>query len=127
MCGSGANGEGHETPTDSAKANGGKREAWLTGGGDRKRRASFIILRLSSHTYTIMYPVFVSPPPPSDTVNVVASDHRPFTTKQKAMGKEDFTKIPHGVSGVQDRMAVLWERGVVCDGGRLPTSRLLQA
>lgn len=51
--------------------------------------------------------------PLSDTVNVVASDHRPFTTKQKAMGKEDFTKIPHGVSGVQDRMAVIWERGVV--------------
>lgn len=54
------------------------------------------------------------PPLPSDTLNVVASDHRPFTTKQKAMGKEDFTKIPHGVSGVQDRMAVIWERGVVC-------------
>lgn len=29
------------------------------------------------------------------------------------MGKEDFTKIPHGVSGVQDRMSVVWERGVV--------------
>lgn len=29
------------------------------------------------------------------------------------MGKEDFTKIPHGVSGVQDRMSVIWERGVV--------------
>lgn len=52
----------------------------------------------------------------SDTLNIVASDHRPFTTKQKAMGKEDFTKIPHGVSGVQDRMSVIWERGVVCSG-----------
>ena len=51
---------------------------------------------------------------PSDTLNIVASDHRPFTTKQKAMGKEDFTKIPHGVTGVQDRMSVIWERGVVC-------------
>ncbi|KAJ8355494.1 hypothetical protein SKAU_G00182880 [Synaphobranchus kaupii] len=47
-----------------------------------------------------------------DTLNVVASDHRPFTTKQKAMGKEDFTKIPHGVPGIQDRMSVIWERGV---------------
>lgn len=59
---------------------------------------------------------------PSDTLNIVASDHRPFTTKQKAMGKEDFTKIPHGVSGVQDRMSVVWERGVVglqcCSCGR---------
>lgn len=54
---------------------------------------------------------------PSDTLNVVASDHRPFTTKQKAMGKEDFTKIPHGVPGVQDRMSVVWERGVVSKRG----------
>ncbi|KAJ8355495.1 hypothetical protein SKAU_G00182890 [Synaphobranchus kaupii] len=30
---------------------------------------------------------------------------------QKAMGKEDFTKIPHGVPGIQDRMSVIWERG----------------
>lgn len=44
---------------------------------------------------------------------MVASDHRPFTTKQKAMGKDDFTKIPHGVPGIQDRMSVIWEKGVV--------------
>ena len=29
------------------------------------------------------------------------------------MGKDDFTKIPHGVPGIQDRMSVIWERGVV--------------
>ena len=51
--------------------------------------------------------------PHSDTLNVVSSDHRPFTINQKAMGKDDFTKIPHGVPGIQDRMSVLWERGVV--------------
>lgn len=50
----------------------------------------------------------------SDTLSVVASEHRPFLTKQRALGKEDFTKIPHGVAGVQDRMSVIWERGVVC-------------
>lgn len=50
----------------------------------------------------------------SDTLNAVASDHRPFTIKQKAMGKDDFTKIPHGLPGVQDRMSVIWEKGVVC-------------
>lgn len=53
----------------------------------------------------------------SDTLNVVASDHRPFTIKQKAMGKDDFTKIPHGLPGIQDRMSVIWEKGVV--GGAL--------
>lgn len=50
----------------------------------------------------------------SDTLNVVSSDHRPFTIKQKAMGKDDFTKIPHGLPGIQDRMSVIWEKGVVC-------------
>ncbi|XP_036405465.1 dihydropyrimidinase-related protein 5b [Megalops cyprinoides] len=59
----------------------------------------------------------------NDTLNVVASDHRPFTTKQKAMGKEDFTKIPHGVPGVQDRMSVIWERGVV--GGKMDENRFV--
>ncbi|XP_048840821.1 dihydropyrimidinase-related protein 5b isoform X2 [Brienomyrus brachyistius] len=59
----------------------------------------------------------------NDTLNVVVSDHRPFTTKQKAMGKEDFTKIPHGVPGVQDRMSVVWERGVV--GGKMDENRFV--
>ncbi|XP_034756632.1 dihydropyrimidinase-related protein 5-like [Etheostoma cragini] len=49
----------------------------------------------------------------NDSLSVVASEHRPFSTKQRALGKEDFTKIPHGMSGVQDRMSVIWERGVV--------------
>lgn len=43
----------------------------------------------------------------------MASEHRPFSIKQRALGKEDFMKIPHGVAGVQDRMSVIWERGVV--------------
>ncbi|XP_051546542.1 dihydropyrimidinase-related protein 5-like [Myxocyprinus asiaticus] len=53
----------------------------------------------------------------NDIINVVASDHRALSTKQKAMGKEDFTKIPHGAAGVEDRMSVIWERGVV--GGKM--------
>uniref|UniRef100_A0A3P9AHV1 Amidohydrolase-related domain-containing protein n=1 Tax=Esox lucius TaxID=8010 RepID=A0A3P9AHV1_ESOLU len=59
----------------------------------------------------------------NDTLNVVVSDHRPFTTKQRAMGKDDFTKIPHGVPGIQDRMSVIWERGVV--GGKMDENRFV--
>ncbi|VDN34125.1 unnamed protein product [Cylicostephanus goldi] len=28
------------------------------------------------------------------------------------MGLHDFTKIPNGVNGIEDRMSVVWERGV---------------
>uniref|UniRef100_A0A3P9CDW6 Dihydropyrimidinase like 5a n=1 Tax=Maylandia zebra TaxID=106582 RepID=A0A3P9CDW6_9CICH len=58
-----------------------------------------------------------------DTLNVVGSDHRPFTVKQKAMGKDDFTKIPHGLPGIQDRMSVIWERGGMC--GKMDENRFV--
>lgn len=28
------------------------------------------------------------------------------------MGKNDFSKIPNGVNGLEDRMSVVWEKGV---------------
>lgn len=43
---------------------------------------------------------------------MTASDHCGYTSEQKAAGKDDFTKIPTGVNGVEDRMSVVWEKGV---------------
>ncbi len=51
------------------------------------------------------------------TLQVVATDHCAFTTEQKRFGVGDFTKIPNGTGGLEDRMPMLWTHGVVT--GRL--------
>ncbi|MEX0815236.1 MAG: dihydropyrimidinase [Dongiaceae bacterium] len=48
----------------------------------------------------------------SGSLQVVATDHCAFTSKQKRMGVGDFTRIPNGTGGLEDRMPVLWTRGV---------------
>ncbi|WP_321852645.1 dihydropyrimidinase [Burkholderia diffusa] len=45
-------------------------------------------------------------------LHTTATDHCVFCASQKAMGREDFTKIPNGCGGVEDRMSVLWHHGV---------------
>ncbi len=51
------------------------------------------------------------------SLQVVATDHCAFTTEQKRMGVGDFTRIPNGTGGLEDRMPVLWTKGVTT--GRL--------
>jgi dihydropyrimidinase len=46
------------------------------------------------------------------SLQVVATDHCAFTTRQKEMGLGDFTKIPNGTGGLEDRMPMLWTYGV---------------
>jgi dihydropyrimidinase len=46
-------------------------------------------------------------------IQTVATDHCPFFFKtQKMRGKDDFTKAPSGVPGVEERMALLYSEGV---------------
>lgn len=51
------------------------------------------------------------------SLQVVATDHCAFTTDQKRTGIGDFTKIPNGTGGLEDRMPLLWTYGV--NTGRL--------
>ena len=45
-------------------------------------------------------------------LHTTATDHCTFCTEQKAAGADDFTRIPNGCGGVEERMAVVWDAGV---------------
>lgn len=50
----------------------------------------------------------------SDIIDVVATDHCPFNFyKEKQMGKNDFTKIPNGIPGIETRMPLMFNEMVV--------------
>ena len=59
------------------------------------------------------------------TIEVIGTDHCTFRTDQKAMGKDDFRKIPNGTGGLEERMSVLWHHGV--GTGRLTPSEFVAA
>src|SRR5215469_13381273 len=49
----------------------------------------------------------------SDHLQVVSTDHCPFCFEdQKALGKSDFTKIPNGGPGIENRLQLLHHHGV---------------
>jgi dihydropyrimidinase len=48
-----------------------------------------------------------------DQLQVISTDHCPFCFKeQKELGKDDFTKIPNGGPGVENRLALVYNGGV---------------
>ena len=57
-------------------------------------------------------------------LHTTATDHCAFCAPQKAAGKNDFTKIPNGCAGIEDRMSVLWHYGV--GTGRLTPSEFVR-
>ncbi len=60
-----------------------------------------------------------------DDLQVVSTDHCPFDFHgQKDMGKGDFRKIPNGLPGVEDRVDLLHDGGVV--GSKLTRERWVE-
>ena len=60
-----------------------------------------------------------------DDLQIVATDHCPFDFEgQKDLGKGDFRKVPNGLPGVEDRVDLLHDGGVV--GGRISRERWVE-
>ena len=61
----------------------------------------------------------------SGSLQVVATDHCAFSTEQKRAGRDNFTIIPNGTGGLEERLAVLWTEGV--ETGRLTMNEFVAA
>jgi len=48
----------------------------------------------------------------SGNLQTTATDHCCFCADQKAAGKDDFSLIPNGTAGIEDRMSIMWDSGV---------------
>src|SRR6266550_5293594 len=60
-----------------------------------------------------------------DHLQVVSTDHCPFCFEdQKSLGKDDFTKIPNGGPGIENRLQLLYHHGV--NLGRLSLNRFVE-
>jgi dihydropyrimidinase len=60
----------------------------------------------------------------SGNLQTTATDHCCFCADQKAAGREDFSRIPNGTGGVENRMEVLWHAGV--NTGRLTMNEFVR-
>lgn len=58
-------------------------------------------------------------------IDTVGTDHCPFDTTQKMLGKDAFTQIPNGIPGIEERVNLLYTYGV--SRGELPLDRFVDA
>jgi len=56
-------------------------------------------------------------------LHTTATDHCTFCAAQKAAGRLDFSKIPNGCGGVEERLSVVWDAGV--NTGKLTPSEFV--
>jgi dihydropyrimidinase len=45
-------------------------------------------------------------------IDTVGTDHCPFDTEQKLLGKDAFTQIPNGIPGIEERVTLMYTYGV---------------
>lgn len=61
----------------------------------------------------------------SGSIDTVGTDHCPFDTAQKLLGKDSFVSIPNGIPGIEDRVNLLYTQGV--KRGRVGLDRFVDA
>ena len=59
-----------------------------------------------------------------DGTQAITYEGKPFTLPGKELGKDNFTKIPNGVPGIEDRMPIMWTYGV--GQGHISLNRLVE-
>src|ERR1700739_2724168 len=59
------------------------------------------------------------------SIDTVGTDHCPFDTAQKLLGKDSFLNIPNGIPGIEERVNLLYTHGV--KRGRLDLDRFVDA
>ncbi len=60
-----------------------------------------------------------------DHLQVVSTDHCPFCFEdQKILGKDDFTKIPNGGPGIENRLQLIYHHGV--NAGKISLNRFVE-
>jgi len=57
------------------------------------------------------------------SIDTVGTDHCPFDTEQKLLGKDSFVNIPNGIPGIEERVNLLYTHGV--KRGRMDLDRFV--
>ena len=58
-------------------------------------------------------------------IDTVGTDHCPFDMEQKKLGLHNFTQIPNGIPGIEERVSLMYTQGV--HAGRLDLHRFVDA
>ncbi len=61
----------------------------------------------------------------SGLIDTVGTDHCPFDNEQKLLGKDNFSQIPNGIPGIEERVNLMYTCGV--KAGRLDIHRFVDA
>jgi dihydropyrimidinase len=74
----------------------------------------------AKHNQTVLWNALAS-----GSIDTMGTDHCPFDTEQKLLGKNSFVNIPNGIPGIEERVNLLYTEGV--KRGRLDLDRFVDA